>query len=286
MTEHCACDDGGVRFGVYVPTFGEYDVPSLSDLARESESTGWDGFFIWDHLLWSPAGSAPLADTTVALTAIALATERIRFGALVIALARRRPWKFAKETATLDRLSGGRLVVGVGLGGRADLQPVGEDSNPRHTAEVLDDGLEVLAALWTGEAVSYQGRHFRIEGATMAPTPLQHPRIPIWVAGFWPSRAPFRRAARWDGALPLTRGQLLEELQLEELRSCAEYVRDQRPAGAAFDVIAFSTSKHSEDGLVQAREEAGATWWLEAVNPGAESLRDFRSRIVRRGPPS
>jgi alkanesulfonate monooxygenase SsuD/methylene tetrahydromethanopterin reductase-like flavin-dependent oxidoreductase (luciferase family) len=129
-----------VRFGVYVPTFGEYDVPTLTALARGAEDAGWDGFFIWDHLFWAPQQGAPLADTTVALTAIALATERVRFGALVTPLARRRPWKLAKEAATLDRLSGGRLVIGVGLGGRGDLEPVGETVDEHERAALLDEG--------------------------------------------------------------------------------------------------------------------------------------------------
>jgi alkanesulfonate monooxygenase SsuD/methylene tetrahydromethanopterin reductase-like flavin-dependent oxidoreductase (luciferase family) len=126
-----------VRFAVYVPTFGEYDVTTLAALASEAEAAEWDGFFIWDHLLWAPQPGAPLTDTTVALTAIALATERVRFGALVTALARRRPWKLAKEAATLDRLSGGRLVVAVGLGGGGDLEPVGETLDERERAGVL-----------------------------------------------------------------------------------------------------------------------------------------------------
>jgi alkanesulfonate monooxygenase SsuD/methylene tetrahydromethanopterin reductase-like flavin-dependent oxidoreductase (luciferase family) len=216
-----------VRFAVYVPTFGEYDVPTLAALAREAEAAEWDGFFIWDHLLWAPQPGAPLADTTVALTAIALATERVRFGALVTALARRRPWKLAKETATLDRLSGGRLVVAVGLGGGGDLEPVGETLDERERAGVLDEGLGVLSALWSGEPITHEGRAFRLAGARMLPTPLQQPRIPIWVAGFWPNKPPFRRAARWDGAVPLRRGFLLEGLPPAELRDCVNYIRER-----------------------------------------------------------
>jgi alkanesulfonate monooxygenase SsuD/methylene tetrahydromethanopterin reductase-like flavin-dependent oxidoreductase (luciferase family) len=136
-----------VRFGVYVPTFGEYDVRTLAELARESEDAGWDGFFIWDQLIPRPDPEQDLADTTVALTAIALATERLRFGALVTPLARRRPWKLAKETATLDRLSGGRLVLGAGLGEEGDIAPVGEGAPPREVAARLDEALELIAAL-------------------------------------------------------------------------------------------------------------------------------------------
>ena len=139
-----------MRFGVYVPTFGEYDVMTLAQLAREAEAAGWDGFFIWDHLAWTPDGGEDLADTTVALTAIALATERVRFGALVTPLARRRPWKLAKEAATLDHLSGGRLVLAAGLGAQGDILPFGEGGSPAELAARLDEGLDLLASLWSG----------------------------------------------------------------------------------------------------------------------------------------
>jgi len=241
------------------------------------------------HLLWAPQRGAPLADTTVALAAIALATERVRFGALVTPLARRRPWKLAKEAATLDRLSGGRLVVGVGLGGRGDLEPVGETVDEGERAAVLDEGLEVLTSLWTGDPVSHAGRAFRLAGARMLPAPLQQPRIPIWVAGFWPNKPPFRRAARWDGAVPLRRGFLLEGPSPPELHDCTAYMRAQRADDTPFDVLAFGTSRKRSHELAAEYQAAGATWWIEAVNPLEESLVEFRARVVRgpsTGPPA
>lgn len=270
-----------MRSGIYVPTFGEYDAPTLAALAREAEDCGWDGFFIWDHVLWAPRPGAPLADTTVALTAIALATERVRFGALVTPLARRRPWKLAKEAATLDRLSGGRLVLGVGLGGQGDLAPVAETVDEHERAALLDEGLEVLTALWSGECVSHVGQAFQLTEVRMLPTPLQQPRIPIWIAGFWPNKPPLRRAARWDGAIPLRRGFLLEGLSPAEIRDCADYVRAHRVSDAPFDLLAFGTSQQRTAELPAEYEAAGATWWLEAVNPLEESLEEFRARITR-----
>ncbi len=272
-----------MRFGVYVPTFGEYDVITLAQLARETEQAGWDGFFIWDHLAWSPDEGQDLADTTVALTAIALATERVRFGALVTPLARRRPWKLAKETATLDRLSGGRLVVATGLGAQGDLSPFGDSAPPAQLAARLDESLDLLEALWSGQPVSHTGEYFRIQDAMLRPAPIQQPRIPIWVAGFWPNKAPFRRAARFDGALPLTRGHLMKELSPGELRRCRDYISAHRTSSAPFDLVAFAATQPRTPDTVAEYEQAGATWWVEAVDPLAESLADFRDRI-RRGP--
>jgi alkanesulfonate monooxygenase SsuD/methylene tetrahydromethanopterin reductase-like flavin-dependent oxidoreductase (luciferase family) len=270
-----------VRFGVYVPTFGEYDLNTLAQLAREAEATGWDGFFIWDHLAWTPDAGQDLADTTVALTAIALATERVRFGALVTPLARRRPWKLAKETATLDRLSGGRLVVGVGLGAQGDILPFGEGGLPAQLAARLDEGLDLLASLWSGQPVSYTGEHFQVQDAVLRPAPLQRPRIPIWVAGFWPNRPPFRRAARFDGALPLARGHLMKELSPPEMRRCRDYISAHRTSSDPFDLVAFAATQPRTPEMVAEYEQAGATWWAEAVDPIAESLADFRNRIGR-----
>jgi alkanesulfonate monooxygenase SsuD/methylene tetrahydromethanopterin reductase-like flavin-dependent oxidoreductase (luciferase family) len=270
-----------VRFGVYVPTFGDYDVNTLAQLAREAEATGWDGFFIWDHLAWTPDATQDLADTTVALTAIALATERVRFGAFVTPLARRRPWKLAKETATLDRLSGGRLVVGVGLGAQGDILPFGEGGPPAQLAARLDEGLDLLASLWSGQPVSYTSEHFHVQDAVLRPAPLQRPRIPIWVAGFWPNRPPFRRAARFDGALPLTRGHLMKQLSPAELRRCRDYITAHRTSGDPFDLVAFAATQPRTPEMAAEYEQAGATWWVEAVDPIAESLADFRNRISR-----
>jgi len=273
-----------MRFGVYAPTSHEYDVRTLAALAGEAEAAGWDGFFMWDNILATFDGSGVLADTTVALTAVALATERMRFGALVTPIARRRPWKLAKETATLDRLSGGRLVVGAGLGGTWDFVPVGEPDVGRQRAAVLDEGLDVLAALWSGQPIDHRGTHFALHGARIAPPPVQRPRIPVWVAGYWPGRAPFRRAARWDGVAPLRAGCQFQGLTPAELRDCVDHVAAHRGSVDGFDVVYFHTSGTPDSGLVTEYAEAGATWWLESTFPLTESLSDFRGR-VRAGPP-
>ncbi len=272
-----------MRFGVYVPTAGEYDTATVAGLAREAEELGWDGMFVWDNILATFDGSGVLADTTVTLAAIALATERIHFGPLVIPLARRRPWKVAKEMATLDNLSGGRLIFGAGLGGTWDFAPFVEQPPGTERAAALDEALEVIVALWTGDDVHHRGRHYTVDGARMAPTPIQQPRIPIWTAGYWPGTAPFRRAARWDGVAPLRKGQLFQGLNPDELADCLSYIRTVRDIDGHFDVVSFQTEP-DQRAYVPDYERAGATWWLESTNPVSESLAEFRAR-VRAGPP-
>ena len=195
-----------MRFGVNVPIFGEYaDVRLLAELAVEAEEAGWDGFWIWDHLQWSGEDDGqprqPSIDTTVALALIAAETSRVRFGPMVLPLARRRPWKVAREMATLDHLSGGRLTLGVGLGSPPGLEfgDFGEDVDPKVRAGKLDEGLAVLQGLWTGEPFDFAGEHHSVHRAQLLPRPRQE-HVPIWVGGEWPdNRAPFRRAARFDG---------------------------------------------------------------------------------------
>jgi luciferase-like monooxygenase len=172
-------------------------------------------------------------------------------------------------------------VVGVGLGAEGDMVPFGEGSPPAERAARLDEGLELLVSLWCGQPVSHEGEHSRLRDALLRPAPLQRPRIPIWVAGFWPNRAPFRRAARWDGALPLARGHLLKELSPGELRRCRDYVGAQRTSSDPFDLVAFAAGQPRTPEVVAEYEEAGATWWVEAVDPLTESLADFRARIGR-----
>ncbi len=264
-----------------MPTSGEYDVATLTTLAREVESLGYDGLFLWDNILTTFDDSGVLADSTVALTAVVLATRRIRCGLLCTPLPRRRPWKVAKETATLDRLSGGRLVVGVGLGGVWDFAPFHEAPSGPDRAQMPDEGLEVLTACWRGEDVHYEGRHYIVEGARLRPTPVQRPRIPIWTAGYWPGTAPFRRAAAWDGVAPLRQGHDFAGLTPSELVDCLAYIRRFRPE--PLDAVYFHTGDVPANPAEYA--EAGATWWLESTNPARESLAEFRDRL-RAGPPT
>src|SRR5689334_8757471 len=196
-----------MKYGMSVAPFGDYANPlALAELASEAEQAGWDGFFIWDHIMFDPTFH-PIVDPWVGLTAVALHTTRIRIGTMITPLARRRPWKVARETVSLDQVSKGRFTLGVGLGDPSqwDYGFFGEEPDPKIRAEKLDESLDILSGLWSGEAFHYEGKHFTIKEVQFTPRPVQQPRIPVWVGGWWPNKPPMRRAARWDGAIPIKR---------------------------------------------------------------------------------
>jgi alkanesulfonate monooxygenase SsuD/methylene tetrahydromethanopterin reductase-like flavin-dependent oxidoreductase (luciferase family) len=233
------------RRGIFVAPFDELAEPRrVAALAARAEERGWDGFFVWDHIRYTPPSRA-VADPWVVLAAVACATHRLALGPLVTPVSRRRPHKLARETVTLDRLSGGRLVLGAGLGSDnhgefVDFEAVSE---PRERARLLDGGLDRLAAYWAGE---------------FEPRPVQTPRIPVWIAARWPSRRPLRRAARWDGLFPI---DLPGPEALVELAADVEEMRDDDAGG--FDLIV-----EGPPGIDPARwERAGATWVLTGFGP-------------------
>src|SRR4051812_32158348 len=225
------------RRGIFVAPFEELaDAPALADLAARAESGGWDGFFLWDHVDYRPPVTA-LADPWVCMAAIAYATERIKIGPLITPPARRRIHKLARETVTLDRLSGGRLIFGAGLGSdnSGEFSKFGEESDAKARAKLLDDGLDQLVAYWAGG---------------FEPRPVQQPRIPVWLAARWPNRRPVQRALRWDGLFPidLPGPEALAELTGE--------VRAER--GDDFQIVVTNPAGTDP----REWEEAGATWCL------------------------
>ncbi len=281
-----------MNFGIDVPNHSAYSDPRLLiDLACEAEAAGWDGFFIWDHLVRWNDRRIPVVDSWITLAAIAVKTERIRLGPMITPLSRRRPWKLARETVTLDHLSAGRLILGIGLGARsnAEFGAFGDEGDPKVRAAMLDEGLEVLTGLWTGEAFNYRGKYYQIEETQFRPVPAQSPRIPIWVAGTWPNKRPFRRAARWDGVFPLGVGQShLGMMTPDVMKEVAAYVKEQRTDDAPFDIvhsgITPGESKTEDAQIVAPYAALGVTWWLENINPERGSFQKMRHR-VRFGPP-
>lgn len=282
-----------MKYALHVPNFGTYSDPrDLAQLAYEAEDSGWDGFFLWDHYFWTWGDPVPVGDTWTLLTAIAARTERITIGPLITPLPRRRPWTVAHQAATLDHLSGGRVVLGVGIGGDwyRDYSAFGEPLGDKEHGEMLDEGLAIIDGLWSGEPFSFEGRHYQVKDAFFIPRPLQQPRIPIWVAGNWPNKKPFRRAARWDGIAAEARRDLgsLTPQHFEELRT---YISEHRDPHAArpFDITHIGRTPGDNpaaaSAIVTPYAEAGVTWWLEHVRKPEETLEVIRHR-VRQGPPS
>ncbi len=284
-----------MRFAIDIPNFGAFADPHLTaDLAREAEDAGWDAIWVWDHIMRDPAD--PHADPYLLLAAIALATSRVRLGPMVTPLARRRPWHVAREAVTLDHLSDGRLTLGVGSGSRThEFSAFGDEGDLRERAAMLDEGLAVIEGLWSGLPFSFEGRHFHITDATFLPRPIQHPRIPIWVAATWPVRAPFRRAARWDGVWPLRRDVEGNSVPLtpDDIRGTCRVIAEERAAAGRaatypYDVLVAGVTPLGDTGraaeIVRSFAEAGATWWTERLGPARGPLEEARAR-VRQGPP-
>jgi len=287
-----------MKYGINLPNFGLFgEAGLLSELALEAEKAGWDGFFIWDHIARTP-NPGPVVDPWIALAAIALNTQTIRMGALVTPLARRRPWKLARETISLDHLSKGRLIFAAGLGGdsgrQVEWENFGEAMDLKVRAGLLDEGLAVMTGLWSGKPFSYEGQHYQVKESLFEPTPVQTPRIPVWIAGRWPNKAPFRRAAKWDGLFPLFEEKGANVLV--QLKDAVDYIRQLRPDFGSFDIVycgrTADQSAAQSVSIVNSFAEAGATWWLEDFAPEKfevgwgtpQQLAEARARI-RQGPP-
>lgn len=248
-----------MRRGLFLAPFDELaDARLLAELAARAEARGWDGIFLWDHIQY-PEAVAEIADAWTTLAAIATATERVRIGALVTPLARRRPWVVARQALTLDHLSGGRLVLGFGVGGdsNGEMAEFGEEPEARRRAEMLDEGLELLTTIMAGEPIDHRGSHFTVRSRAFRPLPVQRPRIPIWLGARWSARRPIERAARWDGVFPLG----LEPAMVGEL---AARIVALRPAGAGgFELVAAAPPGADP----RPWAEAGLDWLLTTLGP-------------------
>ncbi|HEX4822454.1 MAG TPA: LLM class flavin-dependent oxidoreductase [Acidimicrobiales bacterium] len=252
---------------LFLPLFDELSDPRVAvELTVAAEERGWDGVFVWDHLRYD-APVREVADPWIVMAAMAQATSKVRIGPMVTPLPRRRRQVLLRQTVSLDQLSRGRLVFGVGIGGDrgGELSNFGEEMDARVRATMLDDALDELERWWRGEEV---------DGVDMLPRPVQQPRIPVWVASRYPHRAPIRRAVRWDGWFPIALpdpGALADEL---------EYARAQPLAHEPFDVAVQGLP----DADPQPWFDAGATWWLVRFEYWGNTVEDVRA-VIDNGPP-
>lgn len=274
-----------MNFGFVLP-YG--DASTASEMAYAAEQAGWNGFFVWEPV-WG-------IDAWVSLTAAAMRTQTIRLGTMLTPLSRMRPWKLASETASLDNLSGGRVILAVGLGAiDTGFTAFGEVTDRKQRAELLDEGLDILTGLWKGQPFSYQGRHYQIQPTDFMPPPppVQQPRIPIWVVGAWPYEKSMRRALKFDGLLPTTIDPQHGARQSKpgELREITGYIREQLGTDSPYDIIVEGETPGDNPNrarkILQPWIQAGATWWLEAMwnAPRNEEGLQLVRRRLEQGPP-
>lgn len=272
-----------MKFGFVLP---KGDARTAAEFAQEAEAASWDGFFVWEPV-WG-------VDAWVSLTAAAMRTGHIRLGTMITPVSRMRPWKLASETAALDNLSNGRVILSVGLGAvDTGFAAFGEVTDRKTRAELLDEGLEVLTGLWRGQPFNYQGKHYQIKETSFQspPPPVQQPHIPIWVVGAWPREKSMRRALRYDGLLPNVMGEdgvvRMGPPTHDEMRAIKAYVEQNREGTTPFDIIMEGETPGDDPDqaadIVREWSEAGATWWVEAMW-AAPQLEDVLARI-QQGPP-
>lgn len=270
-----------MQYGIEVVPFGAYSDPrEVVRLAQAAEAAGWEAIAIWDHMLF-PYGAG---DPWVTLAAVASATRRLKLITAVAPLPRYRPQLLARTLAALDTLSAGRVVFGTGLGAPPDLEPFGEPADAPTLAARLDEGLELLTGLWSGEPVHHRGRFYTAEAVQLLPTPVQRPRVPVWIGGDSP--AALRRAARWDGWVA---GAIDEQGLItrppERLAEQVAALRSYRTSGEAPAVAVDGISHQNEVTLPEAYARAGATWWLEAIYGSRGSVEEMLDRVSA-GPPA
>ncbi|HEX9336898.1 MAG TPA: LLM class flavin-dependent oxidoreductase [Pseudonocardiaceae bacterium] len=286
-----------MRFSINIPNFGDFaDARTVARVAVAAEQAGWDALFIWDHVVHDKRlrKGQPFGDPWMLLTAAALATSRIRLGTLVTPIPRRRPEQLARQVATLDSLSGGRVIFGAGLGGpiEDEFGSFGEPTDPVVLAERLDEGLGLLQRYWSGAPVNHEGRHYQVRDVTLLPASVQRPRPPVWIAGYWPHRRPMRRAARWDGVVPLfTTARHGQVPPVDQVRDLVAYVHQHRTDQGPFEIVLGGVSladpAKARD-LIGPLTDAGATWWDERQVQTSTDL-DRLAPVLRRieqGPPA
>ncbi|MFY9609300.1 MAG: LLM class flavin-dependent oxidoreductase [Blastocatellia bacterium] len=267
------------------------DIPLLPEIAAEAEAAGWDGLFIADGIAIASEKypDFPWFDPWAVLAAMAMRTERIRLGTMITPVSRRRPWKLARETVTIDHLSNGRLIFGVGLGAAADdggFFKVGEAMDLRVRAELLDEGLEIMSGLWKGKPLTFSGAHYKVQKMSMLPTPVQKPRIPVWVVGVWPREKSMQRVLRWDGIIPQKyKATPMDRATPSDVLAVKTYIEKHRRKKTPFDIIAGGQTSGGQRKraleVVRPFEEAGATWWLESVWDAMDKVR----KRIKQGPP-
>ncbi|CAN5791292.1 hypothetical protein BH23ACT2_BH23ACT2_06610 [soil metagenome] len=265
-----------MRHALFLAPFTELSDPAtLVAVAKAADTAGWDGLYLWDHVLRDPAETTHLADAWIMLAAVAMTTQRLRIGTMVTPVSRRRIATLVRQTVTLDHLSEGRLTVGLGLGvdTAGELRRFGEITDARTRGTILDEGADLLARAWTGERVDHRGEHLTVDGVAFLPRPVQRPRIPLWFAARGSARKPVRRAARYDGIFGI-------EVDADGLADMLAVVSAERGGLDGFDV-AVRASPIEDPALL---EVPGVTWAMHAFAPDVAAAEVLA--VAEAGPPN
>lgn len=276
----------------------------LVEWAVEADEAGWDGVFFGDHLIYPITASEErqaLFDPWISFAGIATRTENIKLGTWITPVPRRQPWQLARNLATLDHLSEGRVILGAGIGTTPDFTKFGQQYDKRRLAEKFDEALDVITGLWSGEPYNYEGEHYTVDDAVLLPTPVQEPRIPVVIGGWWPFKAAFHRGARWDGIAPNWPSMIQEdaEIDVSELpahiqEAIAQRRSHEEEVEEMLDYYHGLTDEPGEimlpkmagmgTGFIERCQELGVTWLLHRGDQGSAGRSDYL-QFIREGPP-
>lgn len=282
-----------VRYGLDMASAGMAgDAHAMSELAHIAEESGWDGIFLEDYIVWQNHPDVPTYDPWITLAAMAMRAQQIRLGTMVTPAARRRPWKWAQELVTLDHLSKGRMILGVGLGDSGEAPGMvssfanfSEIRAPKQRARILDEGLEIITRIWRGQRFSFEGEFYKVHDVQILARPIQQPRILIWVGGGYPNRGPVARALRWDGSCLYK--QQGHWMQPEDVRSLRDRVIAERGTADGYEITISSETRWEDEGKQRAYMESiiaeGVTWWHEYIPPDVGDF-DVQRKMVEEGP--
>ena len=280
-----------MRYALNLPNGGEWSNPhTFGELARLAEESGWDGVFLEDYIVWQSHEDVPTYDPWISLAAMAMQTKHVRLGTNVTPLARRRPWKVAREAVTLDHLSNGRFILGVGLGDTGEsvgsdisFTHFGEVTDTKQRAQKLDEALDIIVGLWSGKPFHYDGKFFQVKEVRFLPRPIQVPRIPIWVGGGWPLKGPTLRAVRWDGSRLYKHHD--NSMGPDDIRELQAFVKQERGSLEGYDIVVSANrqngDKEKNRAYIRSLAEAGATWCAEYLSPIIGDVATIKARIVQ-----
>ena len=280
-----------MKQAIYVPNFGDWgNASSLIRLTKATEAAGFHGLFLWDHINITGAEGLDTIDATVALTLIARESSTLKFGPIVTPIARRRPWKLARELISLDQLSKGRLIFGAGLGEPEELEfsAFGENYSGKVRARRLDEGLEILDSLARGRVTSFSGNYFNLEKVKFKPKAVQAPRFPVWIAATLPYKSGVHRSLDWDGIFPVVMPKndpmIWENWfpSIEQFRLTVGRIKKDLTDNRSFDFIASGKlgERNTKSCSYSEYEDAGATWWFHWVDETPGTFEETIEKVL------